>query len=81
MMTNRIFYLKASLSEKVDLNHLVRETLCYHLMVDGAILIDLVQNMGIIGCICKGFQDIRWIQVLGLELQEMLSNLIAASIK
>jgi hypothetical protein len=81
MMTNRIFYLKASLSEKVDLNHLVPETLCYQLMVDGAIPIDLAQNMETIGCICKGFQDIRWIQVLGLELQEMLSNLIAASIK
>jgi hypothetical protein len=81
MMTNRIFYLKASLSEKVDLNHLVLGTLCCQLMVDGAILIDLVQNMEIIDCICKGFQDIPWIQALGLELQEMLSNLIAASIK
>ena len=81
MMTNRIFFSKASLSEKVDLNHLVLETLCYQLMVDGAIPIGLAPNMAIIGCIYKGFQDIHWIQVLGLELQEMLSNLIAASIK
>ena len=53
MMTNKIFFLKASLGKKVDLNNLALEALYCQLMVDGAILIDLVQNMKTNGCITK----------------------------